>query len=384
MQELIRLVGNTREAQEIERKRRLAWEQEQEAKFAQRQAETERYILEMRQEIQSLRAMLCRNGRGPAPSQHSPQISQASPAQPAPQHLVASTSDLLAPHNVLSPVVQEHSTPQHPSTPLSPTSFNQPTFVQGLSSKSYTQPSPVFAQETRQYISYPQAGHPQLMLPMQPHPRHLYQARINDQQQQLIPSRTRPVQQFPGSAAQSVTPSPSPQLSVLHPQTDSSSTTSRKRKSSEIPSDDDSESGSDESDASPAHRVRRTNHHDRRCLSIQVCSRTNHCGYVRPTLLLQHAMRLHFLRCMELVTDKELPDSHLEGAAFEDTQPVRFVWDKTTKQSLHNAKMKSRILADIKAKKSRYKHVPDKEFGKKNLDNAFEQCFTTCNLVGES
>ena len=88
-------------------------------------------------------------------------------------------------------------------------------------------------------------------------------------------------------------------------------------------------------------------------------------------------MRLHFLRCMELDTDKQLPDSHAEGAVLEDTQPVRFVWDKTTKQSIHNGRMKSRILSDIKAKRSLYRHVPDKEFGKKSLDGAFEQCFTT-------
>jgi len=80
---------------------------------------------------------------------------------------------------------------------------------------------------------------------------------------------------------------------------------------------------------------------------------------------------------MELDTDKQLPDSHAEGAVLEDTQPVRFVWDKTTKQSVHNARMKTRILSDIKAKRSLYKHVPDKEFVKKSLDGAFEQCFTT-------
>jgi hypothetical protein len=88
-------------------------------------------------------------------------------------------------------------------------------------------------------------------------------------------------------------------------------------------------------------------------------------------------MRLHFLRCMDLDTDKQLPDSHVEGAVLEDTQPVRFVWDKTTKQSVHNARMKSRILSGIKTMRSLYRHVPDKEFGKKSLDGAFEQCFTT-------
>lgn len=88
-------------------------------------------------------------------------------------------------------------------------------------------------------------------------------------------------------------------------------------------------------------------------------------------------MRLHFLRCMELDTDKQFPDSHVEGAVLEDTQPVRFVWDKTTKQSTHNGRMKTRILSGIKNMRHLYRHVPDKEFGKKSLDAAFEQCFTT-------
>lgn len=58
VQELLRIVAATKEAQEIERRRRLAWEQEQESKFIQRQAEMERQMFEMRQQIASLQAMV--------------------------------------------------------------------------------------------------------------------------------------------------------------------------------------------------------------------------------------------------------------------------------------------------------------------------------------
>lgn len=88
-------------------------------------------------------------------------------------------------------------------------------------------------------------------------------------------------------------------------------------------------------------------------------------------------MRAHILLVMDIETDKELPDSHTEGQPLEPNQPVRFVWDKTTKQSVHNARMKARVLADIKEKRRLYKHVANKDFGKKILDAAFEQSFVT-------
>lgn len=88
-------------------------------------------------------------------------------------------------------------------------------------------------------------------------------------------------------------------------------------------------------------------------------------------------MRAHFLRLMQLETDRDLPDSHTEGVVLVDSEPVRFVWDKTTKQSVHNARMKARIIADIKDERRRYKHVSTKDFNKKTLETVFEQCFTT-------
>lgn len=80
---------------------------------------------------------------------------------------------------------------------------------------------------------------------------------------------------------------------------------------------------------------------------------------------------------MQLDTDKELPDSHKESTPLDPSQPVRFVWDKTTKQSVHNGRMKKRVLDDLKDNRKLYRHVAAKDFGKKVMDCAFEQCFTT-------
>ncbi len=88
-------------------------------------------------------------------------------------------------------------------------------------------------------------------------------------------------------------------------------------------------------------------------------------------------MRAHILRLMQIDSDKNLPDGHVEGAILEPSEPVRFVWDKTPKQSVHNGRMKARVIADLKANRRMYKHVPDRDFGKKSLDSVFDQAFVT-------
>ena len=81
---------------------------------------------------------------------------------------------------------------------------------------------------------------------------------------------------------------------------------------------------------------------------------------------------------MKVETDRELPASHIEGEPLTETSPIRFVWEKTTKQSPHNAAMKRRFLADLRAKRNRlYKYVPEKDFNSKTLDAAFDQAYTT-------
>ncbi|KIL70175.1 hypothetical protein M378DRAFT_156244 [Amanita muscaria Koide BX008] len=360
-----------REAQEIERKRRLAWEQEQEAKFAQRQAETERSMLEMRQEMQALRAMISRQMQGCNPSQQHQQPSQSPQLpQPTPQQPESSMTAMFATHYNMSPTLQEQNMPQHRSTP-NPMSIGQshsPTqhaLVQGSSNDSYSpypQPTPVepsLRHVAQQQMQYPlRTTQLRAMSPRQSQPQQVYQTGREDQQTQNQQFTSFQPEMTKHPATQSATPSPSPQLSVSQPPTDSSSTR-RKRKTSEISSDGDLGTDSDDSDPGPAQRIRRFNHHDKRCLTIQ------------------HAMRLHFLRCMDMDSDKDLPNTHAEGITLDDSQPVRFVWDKTTKQSVHNARMKARIIADLKSKRGLYRHVPDKDFGKKALDGTFEQCFVT-------
>ena len=81
---------------------------------------------------------------------------------------------------------------------------------------------------------------------------------------------------------------------------------------------------------------------------------------------------------MRVKSDKDLPESHVEGVTLPESSPIRFIWEKTAKQSPHNAAMKKRFLADLKAKQKRlYKYVPEKDFNSKTLDAAFDQAFTT-------
>ena len=99
------------------------------------------------------------------------------------------------------------------------------------------------------------------------------------------------------------------------------------------------------------------------------CSCTDHHA--------QHAMRTHIRKLMKLIDGQDLPEGVFEGTVIPPSEPVRFVWSMTTKQSSTNATMKKRILHDLKANRHKYKHVPDKDFSKKALEAAFEQVFTT-------
>ena len=80
---------------------------------------------------------------------------------------------------------------------------------------------------------------------------------------------------------------------------------------------------------------------------------------------------------MDLDHDKELPDTHNEAVKLPPTQPVRFVWDQTTKKSSHNARMKARIIDDLIQNKGLYPNVPPEDFTVTKLDGVFEQAFTT-------
>jgi hypothetical protein len=75
VQELLRAaIAATREAQESENKRRSAWEQELEAKYQQRQAETESQLVQMKRQIAHLKAcvdsLLRRQRENTTPAAH--------------------------------------------------------------------------------------------------------------------------------------------------------------------------------------------------------------------------------------------------------------------------------------------------------------------------
>ncbi|KAJ7094619.1 hypothetical protein B0H15DRAFT_969605 [Mycena belliarum] len=281
VQELVSLVASTKQAQEIERTRRLAWEQEQEAKYIQRQAEMERQMLEMRSEISTLRSIIN--------ATHSP---------------------LFTPHNG-SPAIANLRHPR-PATPISPVSQPSSHSQQSVQGSSRLQP-PYYTNDSINALNH--------------------------------------ALEFPPRAA---TRSPSRNDS----ETESSVSRRRRKRRRFAPSSgDETGSASDSSSCPPAQR--RTDHHDKRLLTVQ------------------SAMRAHIILLMDLPNDKDLPDSHMEGEPLEPPNPVRFVWEKTTKQSAHNGRMKLRVLEDFRARRRLYKHVPDKEFSKKVVDSTFEQSFTT-------
>ncbi|KAF5359017.1 hypothetical protein D9758_004736 [Tetrapyrgos nigripes] len=302
VQELLRIVSQTSLEQEAERKRRIAWEQEQEQRYQQRQAEMEKQVSELKQEVTLLRSALS--------------IHNASSGSPTMFPMTHSTPSLQLP------------TPTYSSSPISPVSqhsdITQPVFVQGSSTQSLPNPN-------------------------------------NEQSlQQANTLLWKPIQQHdPSPIMHSITPSTSTSPAPSPRSVYNRSSTKKRRKTVSSSSDSDSDHSRSSSSSSEPPVARRRNNHDKRCYTIH------------------KAMRTQILHSMELETDKELPDSHQEGITLETSQPVRFVWDKTPKQSVHNARMKKRILADLKSNRRKYKHVSEKEFSQKSMDAAFDQCFTT-------
>ncbi|KAG2156200.1 hypothetical protein DEU56DRAFT_766006 [Suillus clintonianus] len=290
-------LNSTRESQEIEQKRRLAWEQEQEAKYTLRQAEMERRMLEMQQELGALKAKIAFG---------TPKAQAASPSvqTPSEQHQTPITSPVLS-HS--STTAGKHTSPDP----------GQPT------------PPSVFRHTSASSDAEPPAGTPSV-------------DDIASPAHASPPLLSRPARFI------NVDPSSSRQGGPSNP---------RKRPTL------GSTSGEDDSDASEyslvERPIKRKNHHDTRCLTIQ------------------HAMRSHLLRVMQLEDDKHLPDGHNEGIVLGPSDPVRFVWDKTPKQSVHNGRMKERVLHDLRAHRHLYKHVPDKDFNKKSLESVFDQAFVT-------
>ena len=266
----------------------------------------------------------------------------------------------------MSPSMAQHINPYfQPVSPISPVSQHSP-YQPAFAQDSSNSPLPSANQHPYQIG---QVVRPQISQSMHPPPPRLEES-------------PRLAVELP---QQAITPDPSPQLASLETLTSSSSCGSypkaKKRRKSVQLSDDGSTSSSS-SDSTTSRPRKRSNHHDTKCYTIQVSvsfllgtSSDIQCRFPFPPF--QHAMRNHVCRMMNIDSDRRLPDSHIESNPLDPTEPVRFVWDKTTKQSVHNTRMKARVLEDIVEKRRLYKHVAQKEFGKKSLEAAFEQCYVT-------
>jgi hypothetical protein len=284
IQELLRALAATRETQENENRRRLVWERELEAKYQQRQAETESQLAEMKRQIAYLKACvtsLLHHGReGTA-------------------HIASGFAYLL----------------DGPDSP----SLTTPPGASGENPPPLVSPGNVMSKRLKNHGVLVDASSPSVS----PHPS----------------NRKRP------------TPSPN------HGESDSDNY------------------GSDASISSSEKRPpKRINNHDKTCYTIQVFQTTQS---EMSAYFPQTAMRRRIYHALGVSPEDNLPPSHCEGLPFDDNDPVRFVWEKTTKQSKHNALMKERVLADLRANRKLYEHVPEADFAPKSLSTAFDQAFAT-------
>jgi len=404
--ELLRVLSATKEAADAERRRRIAWEQEQEAKYVQIQAEMEMQMLQMRQEVSMLKASMSLRSAvppvdtvlsysdilstahiEPVPLDSQDYFSEASTSQVTARH--PSTPNVAHASTMQSPIVDNGSI-QFPMSPLTPASDSPPYHAPAYSHDD-SSPQP-FQRPYSPYIAEAQTLHQSPNSPVSTFtPSQLGVVRTaSEAAQYQFPafvegSSTRPIMtslaysprspligtETPAIPPLSSTPRPrrsptpalpTPQSSETTPETPTVTPVLQKRPVPVVQDDEsEDESSSENGDESPVGESsrKRANGHDGRCLTIH------------------HAMRCHILRVMKLKNDKELPDSYIEGQEIPPDEPVRFVWEKTPKQSHHNAAMKRRVIADLKFHRSLYKYVPDKDFAKRNLDSVFDQAFTT-------
>ncbi|TFK28855.1 hypothetical protein FA15DRAFT_633377 [Coprinopsis marcescibilis] len=342
LQELLRVFCATKDAQdaearrrqlweqeqEAEAQRRRIWEQEQEAKAARRQAEVDEQMLRMREELSYLRSFLETRQSASSSTLFIPHRSSPS-----------STAETLGDNSVqlVSPISPMAQTP--PFTRLSA--------LQGNHLLDYPeQCANVDRDLSPTPTSRPPSQGSEFHLPA-PH------AIMHFDQQSCDPPSKSTTPEFSSQSQCDSIESSHPTPAPLPPRL------KQKRQNISSSSENDSDCSYDSSVISTGRPRKRANHHDKRCLTIQ------------------HAMRAHFWHMLGVSSDSRLPESHVEGQPLGPSESVSFVWDKTTKQSVHNARMKGRILADLKQNRQQYKYVPVKDFNKKVLDAAFEQCFTT-------
>ncbi|EIN10238.1 hypothetical protein PUNSTDRAFT_142309 [Punctularia strigosozonata HHB-11173 SS5] len=441
--ELVRVIAGTRQLTEIEHRRRTAWEQEQDAKLTRRDAEMEGQLVEMRNEIAALKAYVGllpfmqqqqqqpqqadaspmdeitfgtelpqtqphsviepgsppeggRSAEGhdyfglPAYEggyiEEQPDTTMSSPSMlPQTQPYIAAPSPPMVPPNRI-----------HPAEPIGVQVTQESSLTSSVSTiqteASMSLRSEVLPQDINYQTSY--APLPSYYAPIAPGhgvPTHMgyggqTMAYGGEPPPEFVQgSSSRPLQAIPNDrfpypapkdghlgnhmswCAPGADVATMPPASVPFPMPEQTPSPEMVLVAGSLPptprdSHEDS-SGDESSDMSDSGGLytRRKNHHDKGCYTIQ------------------HAMRIRMLEMMDVLSDKALPDSHNESTPLARSAPVRFVWEKTPRQSAHNAAMKRRVVDDMRSDKTRkrFRHVAEKEFTKATVDKTFDQCFTT-------
>lgn len=286
--ELIRALNATREAQERETQRRRAWEQEQELSYRQRQVEMEQQMSEMRRQIATLQVALSQTNGSLVGHFGSPALPLSaigtSPACSPNMNTSHLATGLFTPQYTMSPAVPP-SQPHQPNQPVSPVSpvlqstpaYGTPHFAQGPSAASHTSMTQRFydCNVGHEYQPHRETVQMQHSPPLQHLPTQQYRGTQNLQPQPPTAILTNSL-----PPPQSNTPSPSPNvnsteisLSPRSPRSYLSHATSSRGGSKRSKADlsttsSDTDSGS--SEPNPKYRICRTNHHDRRCLTVHV------------------------------------------------------------------------------------------------------------------
>jgi hypothetical protein len=142
-----------KESRELDRQDRIAWQQEQEAKFAERQADMERQIAELKNEMSMMRASMVM-----------PQIQQQPAIMSSPSYL-----PLPAPaahiEEVPAQPEEDHSMFMAPLTPMSQAAYRSPdlpAFVEGSSSRPMSMPlsPPVHTNASPRFLPTPVTPRP--------------------------------------------------------------------------------------------------------------------------------------------------------------------------------------------------------------------------------
>ncbi|CAL1700915.1 unnamed protein product [Somion occarium] len=329
--QILHLLTESKQAAQREQERRRQWEREQEARYSQREAEIEKQVTTMKEEISSLKEYI------------SIQSSRTSPSFSSGVNTPGSYY-----HSIMPTLEQAYVPP--PDSPFSP------------SSQSPYPASPMFVQgSSRQPIMAPQSMPVTPVAVLSPPPIMTHAASTPLPPTPSIASEPPPISSdISTSPTVSVPPTPANNLVVPSPSVYPTPNPRKRPPPVANGESDRDDTGSERPRSIGVDRpAKRINGHDSRCLTIHA------------------AMRTRILRAMGLKSDKNLPDSHVEGRPIADSDPIRFVWERTAKQSPHNAEMKIRVLKDLKNNRHLYKDVPDADFEDKVIQASFDQVFST-------